>query len=52
MLSRELKIMEQIGLVTRIVKSTMPVEIIYNETELTHTLVPVFDALLEWGRDI
>ena len=50
MLSRELKIMEQIGLVTRTVKSTTPVEIIYNETKLTHTLIPVFDALLEWGE--
>ena len=51
MLSRELKIMEQIGLVTRIVKSTMPVEIIYNKRN-SPTLVPVFDAPAEMGRDI
>ena len=50
MLSRELKTMELLGLVTRNVRPTTPVSIEYEETALTHTLIPIFDAMLVWGE--
>lgn len=50
MLSKELKEMEALGLITRTVYPTTPVSIEYKETELCHTLIPIFDAMLEWGR--
>lgn len=50
MLSRELKIMESMGLVIRSVYPTTPVTVEYKETELCHTLIPIFDAMLAWGE--
>lgn len=50
MLSRELKIMESMKLIVRTVYPTTPVTIEYKETELCHTLIPIFDEMLEWGE--
>ncbi len=50
MLSKELKDMEELGLVTRTVTDTRPVTVEYKETELCHTLIPLFDKMLEWGE--
>lgn len=50
MLSRELKIMESMGLIIRSVYPTTPVTVEYKETDLCHTLIPIFDAMLEWGE--
>ena len=50
MLSKELKDMERLGLVTRTVTDTRPVMVEYKETELCHTLIPIFDKMLEWGE--
>lgn len=50
MLSKELKEMETLGLITRTVYPTTPISVEYKETELCHTLIPIFDAMLEWGE--
>ena len=50
MLSRELKIMESMKLIVRTVYPTTPVTIEYKETELCHTLIPIFDEMLVWGE--
>lgn len=50
MLARELKIMEGLGLLERTVHPTTPVTVEYRETEKCHTLIPIFDAMLEWGE--
>lgn len=48
MLSKELKEMEALGLITRTVYPTTPISVEYKETELCHTLIPIFDAMLDW----
>ncbi len=50
MLSKELKSMEINGLITRTVHSTIPVTVEYEETEYCSSLVPVFEAMIEWGQ--
>lgn len=50
MLSRELKIMETLGLIIRNVYPTTPVLVEYKETELCNSLIPIFDSMLEWGE--
>lgn len=50
MLSKELKEMEALGLITRTVYPTTPISVEYKETELCHTLIPIFDAMLDWGE--
>lgn len=50
MLSKELKEMEELGLITRTVTNTSPVTVEYKETALCHTLIPLFDKMLEWGE--
>ncbi len=50
MLSRELKIMESLGLIVRNVYPSTPVLIEYKETELCNSLIPIFDSMLEWGE--
>ena len=42
--------MESMGLITRSVYPTTPVAVEYKETELSHTLIPIFDAMLAWGE--
>ncbi|ASK32623.1 transcriptional regulator [Chryseobacterium sp. T16E-39] len=50
-LAKELKDLEQNGLVERIVKDTYPVSIEYLPTEYTKTLHPVIGSLSEWGKN-
>lgn len=50
MLSRELKIMESLGLIVRTVYPSTPVLVEYKETELCNSLIPIFDSMLEWGE--
>ena len=50
MLTKELKEMEALGLITRTVYPTTPISVEYKETELCHTLIPIFDAMLDWGE--
>lgn len=50
MLSRELKIMETLGLIVQNVYPTTPVLVEYKETELCNSLIPIFDSMLEWGE--
>ncbi|AZA55611.1 winged helix-turn-helix transcriptional regulator [Chryseobacterium sp. G0201] len=50
-LAKELRELEQNGLVERIVKDTYPVSIEYFPTEHTKTLHPVVESLKDWGEN-
>lgn len=50
-LAKELKELEQNGLVERVVKDTYPVSIEYYPTEHTQTLTPVVESLKDWGEN-
>lgn len=50
-LAKELKELEQNGLVERIVKDTYPVSIEYHPTNYTGTLHPVVESLKDWGEN-
>lgn len=50
-LAKELKELEQNGLVERIVRDTYPVSIEYLPTEYTKTLHPVVESLKNWGAN-
>ena len=50
-LAKELKELEQNGLVERIVKDSYPVSIEYLPTEYAKTLHPVIGSLSEWGKN-
>ncbi|SHK24962.1 winged helix-turn-helix transcriptional regulator [Chryseobacterium polytrichastri] len=50
-LAKELKELEQNGLVKRVVKDTYPVSIEYFPTEHTKTLGPVVESLKDWGEN-
>ena len=49
MLSKELKVLEEHGIVVRTVKNTMPVTVTYELSSYGHTLDKVFVTLTEWG---
>ncbi len=49
MLSKELKAMEMNKLITRTVHPTNPVSVEYEETDYCQSLIPVFNAMVEWG---
>ncbi|MDQ0780984.1 helix-turn-helix domain-containing protein [Chryseobacterium sp. W4I1] len=50
-LAKELKELEQNGLVERIVKDTYPVSIEYYPTPYTNTLHSVVESLKDWGEN-
>lgn len=50
-LAKELKELEQNGLVERIVTDTYPVSIEYLPTAYTKTLQPVVESLKDWGEN-
>ena len=50
-LAKELRELEQNGLVQRIVKDTYPVSIEYLPTEHTKTLHTVVESLKDWGEN-
>jgi DNA-binding HxlR family transcriptional regulator len=49
-LSRELKVLEENGLVKREISQTYPITITYKWTAHTETIVPILDMLNEWGQ--
>lgn len=49
MLSKNLKIMENAGLISRRVFAQVPPKVEYSLTELGTTLTPVLRSLFEWG---
>ncbi len=49
MLSKELKILEENKIVTRTVQNTRPVTVTYTLTAYGQTLIPIADALQQWG---
>lgn len=49
-LSRELKELQQRGLITRHQQDTVPPQVRYEITELGLTVTPIIDAIIGWGR--
>ncbi|MDF2432538.1 MAG: hypothetical protein JWP44_2169 [Mucilaginibacter sp.] len=49
-LSKELKDLEANKLVTRTVHDGRPVSITYTLTSYSHTLTPVVDEMIKWGK--
>jgi DNA-binding HxlR family transcriptional regulator len=50
MLSKELKEMEMNKLIKRVVYNDSPVLVEYTATPYTQTLVPVVQAMVDWGK--
>ena len=50
-LAKELKELEQNGLLERVVKDTYPVSIEYHPTKYTNTLHHVVESLKDWGEN-
>ncbi len=51
MLTQQLRELEADGLITRTVYPVVPPKTEYSMTEFGMTLVPVLDALCDWGRE-
>ena len=49
-LSRELKVLEENGLINREVLNDYPVAIKYKWTEHTKTIAPILEILQDWGK--
>jgi DNA-binding HxlR family transcriptional regulator len=49
-LSKELKDLESNKLIVRTVHNTHPVTVAYTLTSYSHTLAPVVDELVKWGK--
>ena len=52
MLSRQLKELEEDGIVNRVLYPVVPPKTEYSLTELGETLIPVIQALCQWGEDL
>jgi len=52
MLSLQLKSLEKDGLVKREVFPEVPLRVEYSLTEFGKTLVPVLEAIAQWGREL
>lgn len=50
-LAKELKELEQNGLINRNVKDTYPVSIEYTPTIYAESLQPVVESLIDWGKN-
>lgn len=50
MLTRRLRELELVGLVTRKVYEEVPPRVEYDVTQLVHDLAPMFDALVNWAH--
>ncbi|UUC44791.1 winged helix-turn-helix transcriptional regulator [Flavobacterium cerinum] len=51
MLSKELKELEVNLLVTRTIQNTRPITVTYALTDYGKSVIPVIDALVQWGFD-
>ena len=51
MLTKELRAMEKDGLITRKVYPQVPPKVEYSLTEKAESLIPILDALCEWGSE-
>jgi len=49
-LSKELKVLEENGLISREVTEDYPVSIKYKWTEHTETIAPIMEMLQDWGK--
>lgn len=52
MLSLQLKSLEEDGIVKRSVYAEVPPRVEYELTEFGRTLIPVIEAIAQWGRDL
>ncbi len=52
MLSIQLKALEADGLVKRQVFPEVPLRVEYSLTEFGKTLIPILEAIAQWGRDV
>ena len=50
MLSKQLKELEEDGVISRTLYPVVPPKTEYSLTELGHTLAPIVDALCKWGE--
>lgn len=51
MLSKELKELEVNSLVTRTIQNTRPITVTYALTDYGKSVIPVIEALVQWGFD-
>jgi DNA-binding HxlR family transcriptional regulator len=51
MLTKELRELEQDGLVTRKVYPQVPPKVEYSLTEKAESLIPILDQLCDWGSE-
>lgn len=51
MLSKQLKELEENGVINRVLYPVVPPKTEYSLTELGQTLVPIVDALCKWGNN-
>lgn len=51
MLAQQLRELERDGLIVRTVYPVVPPKTEYNLTEFGNSLIPVLDAMCNWGRD-
>lgn len=51
MLTQQLRELEKDGLISRTVYPVVPPKTEYNLTEFGKTLIPILDAMCNWGRD-
>ncbi len=49
-LTDTLRVLEDVGLVTRTAYAEMPPRVVYELTERGHSLRPVLEAMAEWGE--
>lgn len=50
MLSKQLRELEKHGVITRTVYPEMPPRVVYSLTEYGKTLIPVIEAICQWGE--
>jgi DNA-binding HxlR family transcriptional regulator len=50
MLTQQLRELEFDGIIHREIYAVVPPKVEYSLTELGHTLVPILDAMAEWGK--
>ena len=51
MLSKQLKELEEDGVINRVLYPVVPPKMEYSLTEMGQTLVPIVDALCKWGNN-
>lgn len=50
MLTQQLRLLEEDGLINRIVYPVVPPKVEYNLTEFGETIIPILDVMCNWGE--